>query len=475
MATWIRPRSTPPPSPSSGCGTASRPVPIEDSVQPVGGGGRHHRCRSGAGVPRHRRARHPPVGRAARDPPPEYARSAEAPGRPPRDPRLGGRGPGPGGDRRRSRPLRDPGRPVPALRASTTPRFSIPAYSSHGARTSRPAPLPPSRLLAPGPQDARGEDERRPRPAERAALRLRGPHPLRPLPRRPGHPDGGRPGAGPAGRRWRADARRRPAPRPAGVHEADWSPPGCPSSTPLGFAHFAVEARDAADPPRPPWPGGSCRQSILNRSVLPVGRTFVKGVDLLDGHLVHQATDLQVPGPPPRSRGHPHLLQRRARAARACSGAGWSLRLRTRASSRTAAAASPPSSPPTAAARSSTPATGSGPSPRRRATTPGSSAPDSTPTASSTRPGTSTSSTSATPTGARRLEYIQEPHGDRLEFTYDGTSRLTQVSEVQPETGAVRDPSTSPTEPSSASTASSAPRSPPSRSPSTTSTTSAAT
>ena len=35
---------------------------------------------------------------------------------------------------------------------------------------------------------------------------------------------------------------------------------------------------------------------VLNRSVLPVGHTFVKGVDLLDGHLVQQSTDFKVPG-----------------------------------------------------------------------------------------------------------------------------------------------------------------------------------
>ena len=34
----------------------------------------------------------------------------------------------------------------------------------------------------------------------------------------------------------------------------------------------------------------------FNRAVLPVGRTFVKGVDLFDGHMVRQSSDLKVPG-----------------------------------------------------------------------------------------------------------------------------------------------------------------------------------
>src|SRR5205823_14240859 len=41
---------------------------------------------------------------------------------------------------------------------------------------------------------------------------------------------------------------------------------------------------------------GEIKLEVENRSVLPVGHTFVKGVDILDGHVVQQATDIKVPG-----------------------------------------------------------------------------------------------------------------------------------------------------------------------------------
>ncbi len=49
-------------------------------------------------------------------------------------------------------------------------------------------------------------------------------------------------------------------------------------------------------------PGGAGQLELplgddfVNRAVLPVGRTFVSGVDLLDGHLVRQATDIALKG-----------------------------------------------------------------------------------------------------------------------------------------------------------------------------------
>jgi len=42
--------------------------------------------------------------------------------------------------------------------------------------------------------------------------------------------------------------------------------------------------------------GGTLRPERIDRPVLDVGRTFVNGVDLLDGHLVLQVTDLELEG-----------------------------------------------------------------------------------------------------------------------------------------------------------------------------------
>lgn len=60
---------------------------------------------------------------------------------------------------------------------------------------------------------------------------------------------------------------------------------------------YVLRARSVEEPTNVATVGGVITlQSECNRAVLPVGRTFVKGVDLYDGHLVRQATDLKVPG-----------------------------------------------------------------------------------------------------------------------------------------------------------------------------------
>jgi YD repeat-containing protein len=61
---------------------------------------------------------------------------------------------------------------------------------------------------------------------------------------------------------------------------------------PLSFEVKGVPDDGGALDVRP----GVIELDVLNRAVLPVGRTFVKGVDLLDGHLVQQSTDLSLPG-----------------------------------------------------------------------------------------------------------------------------------------------------------------------------------
>ena len=49
---------------------------------------------------------------------------------------------------------------------------------------------------------------------------------------------------------------------------------------------------------------GDLRVERTGTNVLPVGHTFVKGVDLLDGHLVSSSTDVSISGrgpAPPKS------------------------------------------------------------------------------------------------------------------------------------------------------------------------------
>jgi YD repeat-containing protein len=54
-----------------------------------------------------------------------------------------------------------------------------------------------------------------------------------------------------------------------------------------------VDPTDAAEEVRAT---GLFVNDVLNRSVLPLGQTFVKGVEVADGHLVRQAMDILLPG-----------------------------------------------------------------------------------------------------------------------------------------------------------------------------------
>ena len=59
---------------------------------------------------------------------------------------------------------------------------------------------------------------------------------------------------------------------------------------------FTLQAQSLLDPERRAERQGTIKNKIVNRAVLPVGRTFVKGVDLYDGHVVRQASDVKIQG-----------------------------------------------------------------------------------------------------------------------------------------------------------------------------------
>src|SRR5262249_52526628 len=59
---------------------------------------------------------------------------------------------------------------------------------------------------------------------------------------------------------------------------------------------FQITATAVADSSINDAKGGDLQTKVENRSVLPVGHTFVKGVDVLDGHVSQQATDIKVQG-----------------------------------------------------------------------------------------------------------------------------------------------------------------------------------
>lgn len=81
----------------------------------------------------------------------------------------------------------------------------------------------------------------------------------------------------------------------AGTHRVDL-PPALLSSRLVDENPFRVAAVSLEDPDLQDQKDGLIRNDVLNRSVLPVGRTFVKGVDIFDGHLVQQETDISLPG-----------------------------------------------------------------------------------------------------------------------------------------------------------------------------------
>lgn len=109
---------------------------------------------------------------------------------------------------------------------------------------------------------------------------------------------------------------------PAGPHVVSM-PAGVLGGVYATTKPFTAEARSIADPALVQEEEGTVEADIKNRSVLPVGHTFVKNVDIFDGHVVHQATDLDIPG---RHLGL-SVVRSYSSAAKGASGpmgAGWS-------------------------------------------------------------------------------------------------------------------------------------------------------
>jgi len=91
---------------------------------------------------------------------------------------------------------------------------------------------------------------------------------------------------------------------PAPIAELDLQPGWHTVNVPFGtigtgldtVKPFVLSARSQADAAVTAERAGTIQNKLLNRPVLPIGRTFVKGVDLFDGHVVRQATDVRIQG-----------------------------------------------------------------------------------------------------------------------------------------------------------------------------------
>jgi RHS repeat-associated protein len=204
-------------------------------------------------------------------------------------------------------------------------------------------------------------------------------------------------------------------------------------------APFSLSARDLEDPGQVAVADGVITLNVRNRSVLPVGRTFVKGVDLYDGHLVQQSTDVKVPG------RHLGLEVTRTYSSTGSSsagplGGGWSFNY--------GSGVFPDGdcglvTVVTADGSSQVFSSGDGlqsfePQKGYHARLERTGSLDHSVYRFTDKAGNVHHFESQDASRRPRLDFIEEPHGDRLVFTYDGADRLTEVAEVHPEAGEVR-------------------------------------
>jgi len=217
-------------------------------------------------------------------------------------------------------------------------------------------------------------------------------------------------------------------------------PPTLLGLNPNASAPFELTVVDQSDPTLQTVARGTVDSSIVNRSTLPVGHTFVKGVDLLDGHLVQQATDFKVPG---RHLGLEvtRTYSSAGRRPEGAMGAGWAWSYASALHVGDCAVVVT-----TADGSSQAFSSTSGGNPFK---------PQAGYHTTLVKNGDNSydffdksharhhfkaplDPLSPQPERERRLEYIEEPHGDRLVFTYDDDARLARVAERHPETGDVR-------------------------------------
>ncbi|MEO8359209.1 MAG: DUF6531 domain-containing protein, partial [Vicinamibacteria bacterium] len=220
----------------------------------------------------------------------------------------------------------------------------------------------------------------------------------------------------------------------AGIHHVSLSP-GL-----LGFnlgasAPLLVSAVAISNPTLRGEDEGVVLNSVANRSSLPVGHTFVKGVDLFDGHLVQQASDL-------RARGR-HLGLDVTRTyssggsdSEGLLGAGWHFNYESRVFVTSCGVVVQAFD---GGSQAFTPLLGGGFKAQKgyhsTLVQNSDSSYDFTDKAGIVQHFRESEDPSK-PSGSRRLDWIRDPHGDELRFVYDVFGRLSSVAEWHPETAA---------------------------------------
>jgi YD repeat-containing protein len=231
-----------------------------------------------------------------------------------------------------------------------------------------------------------------------------------------------------------ASVRMEGKPLSAGTHELSlrldpWT--GAPATS----ATYRIEVRELAAPAALETVSGQAVADLRNPAVLRVGRTVVAGVDLLDGHLTRHATDIQIPG---RHIGLQvtRIYASTARGIRGPAGAGWAssfaLGLAARPGCGLYAVGTADGSTITFLSPD-----GRGFEPQRgyhsRLTRDRDGSFDFVDKAAVRQH----FSAAQDAWGVHRLEYFEEPHGDRLVLRYDSQGRAVEVAEVQREGGGV--------------------------------------
>ena len=196
---------------------------------------------------------------------------------------------------------------------------------------------------------------------------------------------------------------------------------------------FVLGVASMSDPVRLAEAPGTVANSARNRAVLPVGRTFVKGVDLLDGHAVRSHADVEIPG------RHLGLTVQRTYSSAGADragllGAGWAFSYESRLLVTECGVIVQ---------------TAEGGSQLFRSTDAGDTFVPQKGYHTQLRKNVDLSfdffdkagnrhhfaapADGLTPEGDRHLLHIEEPHGDRVVLEYDLSPRLVRVSEVHPE------------------------------------------
>ncbi len=223
-------------------------------------------------------------------------------------------------------------------------------------------------------------------------------------------------------------------PLSAGPHELVLELPAWPGA-PERTLTYQIEARSQTGAARQ-LVSGNVWGDLVNPTVLPIGHTFVKGVDLLDGHLVQQSTDIKIPG------RHLELELTRtyssaSRRMRGLAGAGWTASLLGGLFAR-----------PTCGLYAVVTADGSAQTfqstdgrhftRHRGYHTSLARDPDGVFVFQDKAGLRYRYARTADAWGRHRLLHTEEPHGDRLELRYDARGRAVEVAEVQKGLGGVR-------------------------------------